>query len=45
MLSNMLDALYFCATWMKMNALKKFQKILGMAKIFRQQKFVAGINY
>ena len=29
-----LDSLYFCATWVKMNALNKFQKILEMVTFF-----------
>ena len=34
MLSRTLDGLYSCATWVKMNALNKFQKILETVQFF-----------
>ena len=50
MLGRTLDGLYFCATWVKMNALSKFQKILEMVKFFVDKYFSSviifvGINY
>ena len=34
MLSRTLDRLYFCATWVKINPLNQFYKILEMVKFF-----------
>ena len=49
MFSCTLDGLCFCATWVKMNALNKFQKILEMVKFFVDKNFsfviIFGINY
>ena len=45
MLSCIMDGLYFCATWVKMNTTSKFLKILEVVKFYLQQKFFVGNNF